>query len=517
MVTKQNLLILSSIFFVLALGSSCTYVRIVAHFNPSVSDYKIFPCDTVKATSQKSMAFVRAGGNSIPDFKTWVPAHFRLEIDSLEAFLEESKTTAFLVMRNDSLLYEYYGNKHKKEDPQVIFSITKGITAMLTAIAVNDGLINPEQAVADFIPEYAQDARKDIKIKHLLNMVSGIDFSDRGNLARLAMLYYHRNQGSFIADYDRMSHRPGTFFNYQSIATQILGLCLEKATKMKLKDYLQLKLWQPLGMEYDALYTIDSKKFGNNRAFGGIALRSTDLLRIGKLLLNKGVWEGQQILPLDFVEKLMKREMRDDSWWGYSNSFWRDGCIDTDFLGDNDFFAAGFSGQFLYVNPKYNVVIVRQGLKETFRWPKVFSRLAVVLGGNKNDIVDVCKDYSEQFEGIYESSNGEKYEIVYKGLSPKTGERQWVIFKDVNQTLKTRKLFVAGHFDGRSIGTYRLFYISRAIFNIVDNRVAGMYYDNQRAVDMRYFVKKSNLSLSQRKEMLNRVRRSNDRKVKMVK
>jgi hypothetical protein len=286
---------------------------------------------------------------------------------------------------------------------------------------------------------------------------------------------------------------------------------------MKLKDYLQLKIWNPLGMEYEALYTKDSKKYDNNRAFGGLAVRSTDLLRIGKLLLSKGKWEGKQILPADFVEKLMKREVRDDSWWGYRNSFWRDGYIDTHFLEDNDFFAAGFNGQFLYVNPKYNVVILRQGIKETFRWPKVFSRLAIVLADKQNDIVDVCKDYSEQFEGIYESSNGEKYEIVYKGVSARTGERQWVIFKDVNQTLKTRKLFVAGHFDGRSIGIYRLFYISRAIFEVEENRVKGMFYDNQRAVDMRYFVKKSNLSLSQRKEMLNRVKRWNDRKVKMMK
>jgi hypothetical protein len=506
-----------SILLLLCINSSCTYVRIIAHFNPSVSDYKIFPCDTIKASEIKSTAFVKGGGSSLPDFKSWVPAAFRNGSDSLETFLEESKTTAFLVLKNDSLLYEYYGNKHTKEEPQIIFSITKGITAMLTAIAMEDGLIKSDQYVSDFIPEYALDARKDIKILHLLNMVSGIDFSDRGNLARLAMLYYHRNQSVFVADYDKMSHRPGTFFTYQSIATQILGTCLEKATKMKLKDYLQLKIWNPLGMEYEALYTKDSKKHDNNRAFGGLAVRSTDLLRIGKLLLNKGKWEGQQILPADFVEKLMKREVRDDSWWGYRNSFWRDGYIDTHFLADNDFFAAGFNGQFLYVNPKYNVVILRQGIKETFRWPKVFSRLAIVLADKQNDIVDVCKDYSEQFEGIYESSNGEKYEIVYKGISAKTGERQWVIFKDVNQTLKTRKLFVAGHFDGRSIGIYRLFYISRAIFEVEENRVKGMFYDNQRAVDMRYFVKKSNLSLSQRKEMLNRVKRWNDRKVKMMK
>jgi len=499
------------------LTSSCAMVRIVAHFNPSVSDYKIFPCDTVPASNVSSTPFVKSGQCAIPDYKTWIPANFRNDSDSLTDFLEKSKTTSFLLMRNDTLLYEFYGNKHKKEEPQIIFSITKGITAMLTAIAIQDSLLNHEQFVSDFIPEYALDARKDIKIKHLLNMVSGIDFSDRGNLARLAILYYHRNQSSFIADYDRMSHRPGTHFNYQSIATQILGNCLEKATKMKLKDYLYQKLWQPLGMEYAALYTKDSKKYSNNRAFGGLAVRSVDLLRLGKLLLNHGKWEGKQVLPADFTEKLMKREVCDDSWWGYSNSFWRDGGIDNHFLEDQDFFAAGFGGQFLYVNPTYNVVIVRQGTKETFRWPKVFSRLAVVLGGKENDVMDICKDYSEQFEGVYESSNGEKYEIVYKGISDKTGERQWVIFKDVNQTLKTRKLFVAGHFDGRSIGTYRLFYISRAIFDVENNRVKGMFYDNQRAVDMRYFVKKSNLSLAQRKEMLASVRRWNDRRVRFGK
>lgn len=505
------LLAAQSIFF------SCTAVRIVAYFQPSVKDFKVFPCDTVKAPAISSVAFVQNGKNDIPDIRLWVPKVFRSEVNTIEDFLEKSKTTAFLVMRNDTLLFEHYSNKHKKEDPQVVFSVSKAITAMLAAIAIEDGLLNPNQNVSEFIPEFAKDDRSGIKVGHLLNMVSGLEFNDRGNLARLAILYYNNDQTSFVKNFGSMSHKPGTHFAYKSISTQILALCLEKATGKKLKDYLEEKIWRPLGMEYDALYTMDSKKSGNNRAFGGLAIRSMDMLRLGKLLLYRGKWEGKQILPESFVDKLIEREVKDDSWWGYSNYFWRDGYVDIDFLSDNDYFAAGFNGQFIYVNPRYNVVIVRQGLKETFRWPKLFGRLASILNGIDNDILDVCRDYSEQFEGIYESSNGEKYEIVYKGLSPTTGDHQWVIFKDVNQTLKTRKLFIANPFDGRSIGIYRTFYISRAMFDIAENRVVGMYYDNQRAVDLRYFVKKGDLPLNERKRMLESVKKANDKKVRMAK
>jgi CubicO group peptidase (beta-lactamase class C family) len=495
---------------------SCTFVRIGAFFMPSVTDHKIFPVDTIAASSKVIPAFVVAEKYGLPELKTWVPKVLLGDANNIEEFLAATETTSLLVMQNDTLIFEGYANGHKKENLQTIFSVTKGIMAMLAAIAVEDGIMRLDQKVSDFIPEFAQDDRRDIEIHHLLNMVSGIDFSDRVNFAKLSMLYYGTNQDKLVRNYNKVSHRPGTFFAYKSIATQILAMCLEAASQKKLYVYLQEKIWEPLGMEYDALYTVDSKKNRNNRAFGGIAMCSRDMLRIGKLLQNKGLWEGKQILPASFVETLMYRDMSDERWWGYSNCFWRDGYINADFLVDTDFFASGFHGQYIYVNPENNIVMVRQGKKETLRWPMLFGRLAGVLTGTGNEILDACRNYEDQFEGVYESSNGEKYEIIYNGVGS-TGEKQWVIWKDVNQTLKTRKLFLATVFDGRSVGVRRFSYITRAIFDIKDNKIVGMYYDNQRAVDMRYFVKKGEMSLGTRKEVLAGMGKVKEKSIKVSK
>jgi CubicO group peptidase (beta-lactamase class C family) len=497
--------------------SSCTLGRIGLHFLPSVSDYKVFPCDTISASNLRSKAFDESKSHFLPDIKQWVPEVLIGDAIDNEDFLNKTKTTALLVLKNDTLVYERYLNGHQKEDPQIVFSVTKGITSILTAIAEQEGLLRLDQKVSDFIPEFALDNRKDVEIHHLLNMVSGIDFKDKSDLARLSVLYYNTNQEKYCRDFNRVSHKPGTFFTYNSLSTQILALCLEKATKRKLKDYLYEKLWQPLGMEYDALFTKDSKKHSNNRAFGGIAMRSRDMIRIGKLLLNKGVWEGKQLLPEAFVESLMKRQVCEELWWGYSNCFWRDGYISADFLTDNDFFAAGYGGQFIYVNPKNNMVVVRQGKNETFRWTLLFGRLIAAYMNQGNDLTDPSKNFEEQFEGIYESDNGEKYEIVYKGTNPETGENQWIIFKDINQTLKTRKLFIAKKFDGNSIGIERFSYLGRAIFSVENGKVVGMHYENQRAVDLRYFKKIGEIPLNLRKMMLAGIKKANDKRVKLYK
>ncbi len=212
-------------FFTIIFCSSCTPFRIAMFFNPSVNDYKIFPLDTVYASENSKAAFIQSNNNIPPVYK-WVPASFRKESQDINQFLEQSLTTTFLVARNDTILFEYYGNKHKKDEPQVIFSATKAIISMLTAIAIKEKKLTLNQKVSDFIPEFAYDERKNLEIVHLLNMVDGLDFSDRGNLARLAVLYYHPNQDKFIANFDKISHRPGTHFSYKSISTQILVICL---------------------------------------------------------------------------------------------------------------------------------------------------------------------------------------------------------------------------------------------------------------------------------------------------
>ncbi len=481
---------------------SCTLTRIGVFFMPGVDDYKVFPTDTLHAASCSDPAYIEAKEDfQLPSITRWVPESYRKGETDLDAFLKESQTTSLLIMRNDSLIYEKYANGHQAEDPQVIFSISKAVTAMLVAIAIEEGKMDLHQRVADFIPEYGQDDRKHITIYHLLNMVSGIDFDDERNYGKLSLFYYNNNQEKFIREFDDVKYKPGRHFAYGSMSTQVLAMCLEVATGEKLMDYLHDRLWEPLGMEYDALITTDSEKRGNQRAFGGFAMRSRDLIRLGKLLLNKGRWEGQQILPPSFVKSLMKRQISDDAYWGYRNCFWMDGYVDETFLSDSDFFAAGFHGQFLYVNPERNVVVLRQGKKETFLWRYVLGRLAHEVTGGYNDLTNPCKNYHHQFEGIYEAYDGETFEVIYNGLNKK-GEKEWIILRDGKQTLKQKDMMRMTPFDGKCIGFRSVKVKSRMMFDVQDANVVGMHYDDRRTVDIKYYRKKGAIPLQERKEQL---------------
>jgi CubicO group peptidase (beta-lactamase class C family)/transcriptional antiterminator Rof (Rho-off) len=490
------------LFLTMAL-QSCTLTRIGVFVMPNVTDYKVFPTDTIYAASCSDPAYVEAKEEfQLPAIERWVPHAYRKGETNLDAFLKESQTTSLLIMRNDSLIYEKYANNHHAEDPQVIFSISKSITAMLVAIAIEEGKMDLHQRVADFIPEYGEDDRKQITIYHLLNMVSGIDFDDERDFGKLSLFYYSNNQDKFIRNFDEVKYEPGTHFAYGSMSTQVLSMCLEAATGQKIIDYLNEKIWEPLGMEYNALITTDSEEEGNHRAFGGFAMRSRDLIRLGKLLLNKGRWEGQQILPASFVKSLTKRSSPEDAYWGYRNCFWVDGYVHDDFMTDTDYFAAGFHGQFLYINPELNTIILRQGKKETFLWRFVLGRLAQEINGGSNDLTNPCKNFDQQFEGIYEANDGETFEIIYNGLNKK-GEKEWIVLRDNKQTIELKDdMMRMTAFDGKCIGYRSIKIKSRIMFDLKDGKILGMHYDDRRAVDIKYYEKKGELPLMERRELL---------------
>lgn len=492
---QKTTTLLFSFSFIFILLSACTFSRIGLHMMPAVSDYKLFPKDTIFAAASPSASFVEAQNpNILPPLAHWLPKDYRKGEENWAQFMKKSHSTAFLVLRNDSLLFEDYANRHEKYEPQVVFSISKAITALLVGIAIGEGKISAEQPVSDFIPEFSDPERRGIKIFHLLNMVSGIDFKDERDFGKLSVLYYNNDQDKYIRNFDAVEHRPGTHFAYKSLATQILSSCLETATGQSVGDYLSDKLWQPMGMECPALLTVDSREAGNQRAFGGFALCSRDLLRLGQLLLHKGNWQGQQLVPKDFIEQIINRQEDGRAYWGYRNCFWRNGDLEKGIFQDRDFFASGYLGQFIYVNPDRNLVVIRQGKKESFHWRYVFNRLARSLDGESTDLNDHCQNFSAQFEGIYAAKDGEEIQLIQH--TDKKGETFWIWKgpKEENQKLK--------QFDGLCIGKRSLKTKKRLIFNTLGNSIQGFHLDNQDQVDLKYYQKKSSISLKSRKALM---------------
>lgn len=480
----------------LATFSGCALTKVGLYFLPSVNDHQTaFPCDTVhaRAASSKAVfAYTDSATQQLPNLHNWVDSASRKSYKTVEALFKATGTTSFIVMRNDTVLYERYFNGRKRDEQQVVFSVTKAFMAILTGIAAEEGYLRLDQSIADFIPEFKNDGRSQIRVRDLLNMTEGLNWIDFKDVWYLGLLYYTPNQRDFAIDHTALQYKPGTHFAYKSITTQILGMCLEAATKKRLTDYLAEKIWLPMEMNDDVLYTMDSRKHRNLRAFGGMAVTSRDLLRFGAMLLHKGVWNGKQIVPADFIENISQRDIFHDKWWGYTNCFWLNSYLDRNYLDMQDYHAGGFHGQFVFVSPESNVVIIRTGKENgDIEWTSILGRLAAYLGGRGNDFTEPAKyDFADQFEGVYETNRGEKVVVINKGFT-KRGQRQWQLYKDVNRTTKLKPMQDMVQNDGRSIVLRKFARQKRLMFEDLNGKVVGAYYDDLLSIDTKYFEKVS--------------------------
>jgi CubicO group peptidase (beta-lactamase class C family) len=150
-----------------------------------------------------------------------------------------------------------------------------------------------------------------------------------------------------------------------------LGLVLERALNGKtVSTYLQEKIWTPLGMEYDASWSIDKKKNGLEKTFCCLNACARDFAKIGRLYLNKGNWNGKQIVSQKWVEESTKIDISEGSYEGYQYQWWLPSRT-------GEFMAQGILGQFIYVNPSKNIIIVRMGEDYgTIDWYDLFSLLS---------------------------------------------------------------------------------------------------------------------------------------------
>jgi CubicO group peptidase (beta-lactamase class C family) len=310
----------------------------------------------------------------------------------LDTSLSQSLTAAFVVIKNDSLIYEHYFNGFNQQSLLPSFSVAKSFVGTLVSIAVNDGKIKSLQdPITNYLPElYKKDQRfSRITLQHLLDMKSGLyfkegDYNIKDDAIKLAFRPHLLKHALKV----KIEKEPGGTFNYQSINTELLALALERATGKKISAYLQEKLWQPLGAESDATWNVDSRKRKQEIAFAGLNATARDFARLGVLYLHKGNFKDQQILDPSWIQTLASADSMTRAN-GYKNQWWS--RLDYNYFEDSlaavafknathhtstvqkadtryrvgyrsgAFHAQGMLNQYIYVNPKNNVVIVRLG------------------------------------------------------------------------------------------------------------------------------------------------------------
>lgn len=351
-------------------AGSTTVMRTIRYNFSGIADYRIFPQRRMSASPQP-FHFIDSTDTNV-----------NLEINygdhkdvDLYALLKQTDTTAFLLIKHDRIVAENYFDGYDRATPSLSFSMAKSVLSMLAGCALADGYFKSlAQPVTDFVPELAAHGFSAVTLKHLLQMTSGMDYTENDNPFGLhARLYYTDHLEREIMNF-KLKETPGTRFEYKSGDAMLLTLALQRALgNRSISDYMQQRLWQPLGMEHDGLWGLDH---ANGLEKTGCCLTATarDLAKFGSLYLHQGRWDGKQIVSTDWVQAATQSDLSIGSAWNYQRMWWRVAQDRTDFM------AIGHLGQFLYINPSTNVVIVRLGKSmgglSREEWTQIFTTLA---------------------------------------------------------------------------------------------------------------------------------------------
>lgn len=271
-------------------------------------------------------------------------------------------TAAFLVIENGAIKQEVYWPGFSAQSRTNSNSVAKSFVGTLIGIALAEGKLHSlDQPVGDFIPEFAIGKRAKLTIRHLLTMSAATDFSESylNMWAFPARAHFGDDITKLLFSDFQIIGDLGKTHKYDSSNTALLGLVLVKATGMQLSDYAAEKLWKPLGAERPALWSLDHAN-GVEKAYCCIYATARDFARLGQLYLNGGVWNGQQLIPAQYVaEAISAAPLKDATGLKterYGYQWWR-----MQYRGHTVYYGWGYQGQYVAVIPDKNLVMVRLG------------------------------------------------------------------------------------------------------------------------------------------------------------
>lgn len=329
---------------------------------------QLAPTKTIK----RSGTVTELGQNPFPLPKLFV---FQGENFDLQHWLEDSSTTALLVVKGHDITFEQYYQGTDEFDQRISWSMAKSFLSAIFGVAVQEGKIpDLNVPVTDYVPGLKGSGYEGVSIKNVLQMSSGVYFnedygdffSDINRFGRIMALggSFDDFAASLTRDRDR---EQGSYMHYVSIDTHVLGMVLRAATGRDIIDYFDEKLWSKLNTERDAIYVTDTT--GEPMVLGGLNLISRDYARMGMLYRNFGRLNGEQIIPAQWIEDSItpdahhlmpgKRDTA-DTRLGYGYQWWLPENPDEEFL------AVGIYGQYIYVNRKADVVIVKNSANINF-------------------------------------------------------------------------------------------------------------------------------------------------------
>ena len=311
----------------------------------------------------------------------------------LPALLERTGTTALVIVRDQELLYEAYPNGGSPDTANRCFSVTKSVLSALIGIAIAEGKLGGVgDAIERYLPELTASALGALTIGHLLQMHSGIRFSEGMLPWSDEVKSYYSPDCRTAALSARVTDSIGGFFHYNDYHPFLLAMVLERATGESVSAFLERTLWKRIGTQFSASLSYDSEASRLEHMESGLTACAQDLAKFGLLYLNRGAWLGTQVVPQAWVDESTGptsarndpeyfRNYRNRPWgpilssgnYYYKYLWWGHRLSDS----EHDYFAMGVLGQHIYVSPSARVVIVRLSTRfpKGMWWIPVFRQL----------------------------------------------------------------------------------------------------------------------------------------------
>jgi len=341
-----NLLIILSGKSWLYKAVSVTYLK--GHTSSYIDDYIHFPSNSIKdGNHQEWLVSKEYNKAQLPEF--------------IKPINDKLGTVAYMVIKNDSIIFEEYWNGYSADSSSNSFSMAKSWISTLVGIAIKEGKIeNINQRACDFLPEFCEGDNSKITIKHLLTMSSGLDWNEdyHDPLGQTAEAYFAPNLKEQMVRLKAVE-TPGEIFKYHSSCSQLLAFIVESATGKSVNEYTSEKLWKPMGAKHPALWNTDTER-GDEKAFCCINSNARDFARLGKLYLNQGNWNGTQLLDSNYVKEtttvanLLDEDGNKNINYGYQ--FWI-----ANRKGLDVYYTRGLWGQYVICIPEKDMIIVRLG------------------------------------------------------------------------------------------------------------------------------------------------------------
>jgi len=345
------------------------YYRTLWYNLPGIFDEDIFYSRTIEKSDR-----------ALPWPKAVTYNSYKLSNQLLDT-LVKYETVSALFIQHDSVLIEKYWNETTDTTRSNSFSVAKSFVGALVGRAIHLGYIKSiDQPVGDFLKEFSEGEKCAITIRHLLTMSSGLNWDEA-----YSSLWSQTTEAYYGTEIEKQmlslssKQKPGVYFEYQSCDTELLAMILVKATDMPLADFFEKELWQPLGSETNASWSLDHKN-GMEKAYCCLYSNPKDFARLASLYLHKGNWRGNQLIDSAFIDQsIMPSRLPDIRTKEVTDVYGFQWWIIPDYKGISAFYMRGILGQYVIVIPSMDMIIVRLGHKRGVKINNHYSEMYALL------------------------------------------------------------------------------------------------------------------------------------------